>query len=144
ASLTQAGYTFEVIFVDDGSTDESWRTIATLQQTKSFVKGVRLRRNYGKSAALQEGFELASGTYICTMDADLQDDPDELPSMIQMLKDGLDLVSGWKQKRYDPISKTIPSKFFNFVTSKAAGIQLHDFNCGLKAYKAEVIQSIRL
>ncbi|TNE68434.1 glycosyltransferase [bacterium] len=144
ASLTKAGYAFEVIFVDDGSTDDSWKTIASLQQSKTFVKGVRLRRNYGKSAALQEGFELATGNYICTMDADLQDDPDELPEMIQMLKDGLDLVSGWKQKRYDPISKTIPSKFFNFVTSQAAGIELHDFNCGLKAYKAEVIHSIRL
>lgn len=143
-ALTQAGYSFEVIFVDDGSTDSSWTVIQQLHAQFDFVKGVRLRRNYGKSAALQEGFELAKGQFICTMDADLQDDPNELPEMIQMLKDGLDLVSGWKQKRYDPISKTIPSKFFNYVTSKAAGIQLHDFNCGLKAYKSEVIHSIRL
>jgi glycosyltransferase involved in cell wall biosynthesis len=143
-ALTQAGYSFEIIFVDDGSTDSSWSVIQQLNSELSYVKGVRLRRNYGKSAALQEGFELAKGEFICTMDADLQDDPNELPDMIQMLKDGLDLVSGWKQKRYDPISKTIPSKFFNYVTSKAAGIHLHDFNCGLKAYKSDVIRSIFL
>lgn len=143
-ALALAGYSFEIIFVDDGSTDASWSVIQNLHSQFDFVKGVRLRRNYGKSAALQEGFELAKGQFICTMDADLQDDPNELPEMIKMLEDGLDLVSGWKKKRYDPISKTIPSKFFNYVTSKASRIPLHDFNCGLKAYKSEVIHSIRL
>lgn len=143
-ALTLAGYSFEIIFVDDGSTDASWSVIQNLHSQFDFVKGVRLRRNYGKSAALQEGFELAKGQFICTMDADLQDDPNELPEMIKMLEDGLDLVSGWKKKRNDPISKTIPSKFFNYVTSKASRIPLHDFNCGLKAYKSEVIHSIRL
>ncbi|MEP1140780.1 MAG: glycosyltransferase family 2 protein, partial [Balneola sp.] len=100
--------------------------------------------NYGKSVALQAGFEQVRGKYVITMDADLQDDPDEVPEMIQMLKDGLDMVSGWKKERFDPISKTVPSKFFNFVTRKAAGIELHDFNCGLKAYKREVVDNIYL
>lgn len=137
-------YSFEIIFVDDGSTDSSWNVIEDLASKFSNIRGIRLRRNYGKSAALQAGFDIAKGEFICTMDADLQDDPAELPGMIQMLKDGLDLVSGWKQKRYDPISKTIPSRFFNYVTASVTGIKLHDFNCGLKAYKAEVIQHIRL
>jgi len=144
ANLQAANHTFEIIFVDDGSTDESWNVIEDLKKSFSFVRGVKLRRNYGKSAALQAGFDIVKGDFICTMDADLQDDPAELPPMIQMLKDGYDLVSGWKQKRYDPISKTLPSRFFNFVTSKSTGIALHDFNCGLKAYKAEVIQNINL
>jgi glycosyltransferase involved in cell wall biosynthesis len=142
--LQAAHYEFEIIFVDDGSTDSSWNVIQDLQTRNVFVKGIRLRRNYGKSAALQAGFDIVKGDFICTMDADLQDDPAELPSMIQMLKDGFDLVSGWKQKRYDPISKTLPSRFFNFVTSKSTGIALHDFNCGLKVYKADVIKNINL
>lgn len=135
-------YSFEIIFVDDGSTDRSWDVISGLSKQHDFIKGIRFRRNYGKSFALQAGFEQARGTYVVTMDADLQDDPNEVPEMVQMLKDGDDLVSGWKQKRYDPISKTVPSKFFNFVTRKAAGINLHDFNCGLKAYKSEVVKNI--
>ena len=142
AQALEAEYTFEIIFIDDGSTDASWSIISELKKKYVQVKGVRFRRNYGKSVALQAGFERALGTYVVTMDADLQDDPKEVPEMVQMLKDGDDLVSGWKQERYDPISKTIPSKFFNFVTRKAAGIHLHDFNCGLKAYKQDVVKNI--
>lgn len=143
-ALESNQYVFEIIFVDDGSTDSSWNTITRLKSENNFVKGIRLRRNYGKSAALQAGFDVASGEFICTMDADLQDDPNELPEMIQKLENGMDLVSGWKQKRHDPISKTLPSLFFNYVTSKSTGIKLHDFNCGLKAYKSEVIKTIQL
>ncbi len=137
--------TFEVIFVDDGSTDKSWEIIQSMRENHgSLVKGIRFRRNYGKSQALQKGFERAEGAYIVTMDADLQDNPTEILPMVDMLKDGLDLVSGWKQKRHDPISKTLPSLFFNFVTRKATGIKLNDFNCGLKAYRKEVIRDIKL
>lgn len=137
-------YRYEIIFVDDGSTDESWKVIRELARKNENIHGINFRRNYGKSAALQKGFEQARGEYVVTMDADLQDDPAEVPDMIAMLKNGYDLVSGWKKKRYDPVTKTIPSKFFNFVTSKVAGIKLHDFNCGLKAYKKEVVDSIYL
>ena len=137
-------YTFEIIFVNDGSSDKSWDVIKELSAQNKNVHGISFRNNHGKSTALQAGFEKASGTYVVTMDADLQDDPKEVPEMVQMLKDGYDLVSGWKKERYDPISKTIPSKFFNFVTRVAAGIKLHDFNCGLKAYKADVVKSIYL
>lgn len=137
-------YHYEVLFVDDGSTDSSWEVVKQLSSENEEVHGISLRGNYGKSVALQAGFEKASGTYVVTMDADLQDDPEEVPEMISMLKSGLDLVSGWKKERFDPISKTIPSKFFNFVTRKAAGIRLNDFNCGLKAYKREVVESIYL
>lgn len=147
AQITDAlsdDYQFEVIFVDDGSDDESFDVIKELGRHHSNVKGISFRRNYGKSSALQKGFEQSEGRYIITMDADLQDDPHEIPEMVQMLKDGLDLVSGWKKKRHDPISKTIPSRFFNKVTSKMSGIKLHDFNCGLKAYKREVIEHIYL
>lgn len=137
-------YSFEIIFIDDGSTDASWEEVSKLAQEKNFVHGISFRTNQGKSAALQAGFEKAKGEFVVTMDADLQDDPNEVPEMIAKLKEGNDLVSGWKKKRYDPISKTIPSKFFNYVTQVASGIKLHDFNCGLKAYKNEVVKSIYL
>lgn len=137
-------YSFEIIFVDDGSTDSSWDVITDLNQKSSRVRGIRFRRNYGKSDALQIGFEEAEGKYVVTMDADLQDDPQEIPALIEMLKNDYDLVSGWKKKRHDPITKTIPSRFFNAVTRFTTGIRLHDFNCGLKAYRKEVIDSIYL
>ncbi|MDX1638684.1 MAG: glycosyltransferase family 2 protein [Balneolaceae bacterium] len=137
-------YTYEVIFVDDGSEDGSWDVIRELSSTFNNTSGIRFQRNYGKSTALQSGFERAAGRFVVTMDADLQDDPDEIPEMIGMLEEGYDLVSGWKKERHDPISKTIPSKFFNKVTSFVTGIDLHDFNCGLKAYRREVVESIYL
>jgi glycosyltransferase involved in cell wall biosynthesis len=143
-ALNSSGYSYEIIFVDDGSRDRSWEIIEELSLNNSWIKGVRLRRNYGKSDALQAGFEEVSGRYVITMDADLQDDPKEIPLMIQQLKEGADLVSGWKKKRHDPITKTIPSRFFNAVTRWVTGIKLHDFNCGLKAYKREVIDNIYL
>lgn len=144
ADALKPAFTYEIIFVDDGSSDRSWAEIKKLGDQKKVVRGIAFSHNYGKSVALQAGFEAAQGTYVVTMDSDLQDDPAEVPEMIQMLKDGYDLVSGWKKERHDPISKTIPSKFFNFVTRKVAGIELHDFNCGLKAYRAEVIKDIYL
>jgi len=139
-------YSYEVIFVDDGSKDNSWAVVENICSKNNSFKGIRFRRNYGKSAALQKGFEAASGRVVITMDADLQDSPDEIPELYNMIvRDGFDLVSGWKQKRYDPISKTIPSKFFNWITSKMSGIYtLHDFNCGLKSYKVEVVKSIEV
>lgn len=137
-------FSYEIIFVDDGSSDNSWAQIRDLSAQRVFVHGISFSHNYGKSVALQAGFEAAKGEFIVTMDSDLQDDPNEVPEMIQMLKDGYDLVSGWKKERHDPISKTVPSKFFNFVTRKVAGIELHDFNCGLKAYRAEVVKHIYL
>ncbi len=136
--------TYEIIFVDDGSDDGSWKVICELASLNRNVKGIRLRRNYGKSDALQAGFDSVKGDYVVTLDADLQDDPAEIPEMLQMLKDGSELVSGWKKKRHDPITKTIPSRFFNTVTRLVTGIKLHDFNCGLKAYRREVIDSIYL
>ena len=135
---------FEICFVDDGSTDGSWDVIRSLCETRDNIKGIRFRKNYGKSTALQAGFEKVTGDIIITMDADLQDDPREIPKMVEMIRNGADLVSGWKKVRHDPISKTIPSRFFNAVTRMASGIQLHDFNCGLKAYRREVVQSIEL
>lgn len=135
---------FELIFVDDGSTDASWEVIEELSENNYNIKGVRLRRNYGKSDALQAGFEEVKGRYVVTMDADLQDDPREIPEMVAMLEAGNELVSGWKRKRHDPISKTVPSRFFNSVTRWTTGIRLHDFNCGLKAYRREVIEEIYL
>jgi len=138
-------YSYEIVFVDDGSRDKSWDTVVALHQQNPACKGIRFRRNYGKSAALNEGFAMAKGNVIITMDADLQDSPDEIPALYRMIaEDGFDMVSGWKRKRHDPIGKTIPSKFFNWITARITGIRLHDFNCGLKAYRAEVVKSIEV
>lgn len=138
-------YSYEVIFVDDGSTDFSWKVIQQLSNSNPFVKGLKFRRNYGKSAGLNRGFEAASGNVIITMDADLQDSPEEIPELYRMItEEGFDLVSGWKKKRYDPITKTLPTKLFNWATRKASGIYLHDFNCGLKAYRKDVIKCIEI
>jgi glycosyltransferase involved in cell wall biosynthesis len=135
--------TLNVVFVDDGSTDDSWKVIDELAQQNPNVKAIRFRRNHGKSAALNAGFREADGDVVITMDADLQDSPDEIPELRKMImEDGLDLVSGWKQKRYDPLSKTIPTKLFNWATRKISGIHLHDFNCGLKAYRQDVVKNI--
>lgn len=140
------GFSFEVIFVNDGSTDRSWEVIEELQEKSPYVKGIKFRRNYGKSPALFCGFERAQGRVVITMDADLQDSPDEIPELYRMItEEGYDLVSGWKQKRYDPLSKTIPTKLFNATARKVSGIHnLHDFNCGLKAYRSEVVKNIEV
>ena len=135
---------YEIIIVDDGSNDGTFDTLKRLKTTYPQLKAVRFRRNYGKSAALAEGFDRATGDIVITMDADLQDDPAEIPNLIKKLEAGYDLVSGWKKRRHDPLSKTIPSRIFNFVTAKLTGIPLHDFNCGLKAYRKEVIKSIEV
>jgi glycosyltransferase involved in cell wall biosynthesis len=135
---------FEVVFIDDGSTDSSFAVLKRLHGDNKSVRVIRFRRNFGKSAALSVGFAAAHGTFVVTMDADLQDDPAEIPGLIEAMGDSYDLVSGWKRKRFDPISKTIPSRFFNFVTAKMTGIPLHDFNCGLKAYRREVIKEINV
>lgn len=139
-----SGFTFEVLFIDDGSTDETWDVIREMHARDQRVAGIRFRRNYGKSAALAVGFERARGRYVVTMDGDLQDDPAEIPGLIALLETGYDLVSGWKKKRQDPLSKTIPSRFFNLVTRRIARIPLHDFNCGLKAYRSEVVKTVRV
>ena len=137
--------TYEVIMVNDGSTDESWEVVKRLSKQYPAVKGISFMRNYGKSAALYSGFEMASGEVVFTMDADLQESPDEIPEMRRMiLEDGYDLVSGWKRKRYDPIGKRWPSKFFNLTARIMSGIRLHDFNCGLKAYRLKVVKSIEV
>lgn len=140
------GFTYEVIFVNDGSTDRSWQIIEELQEKHSCVKGIKFRRNYGKSPALYCGFKKAEGNVVITMDADLQDSPDEIPELRRMImEDGYDLVSGYKQKRYDPLSKTIPTKLFNATARLVSGIHnLHDFNCGLKAYRREVVKNIEV
>ncbi len=136
---------YEVILIDDGSTDGSWAEIAKAAAADSRVKGIRFGRNFGKSPALNEGFKAAQGEVVITMDADLQDDPDELPELCRMIReDGFDLVSGWKRKRFDPISKTLPTKLFNWTTRRVSGVKLHDFNCGLKAYRKEVVKSIEV
>lgn len=139
-------FSYEVIFVNDGSTDRSWQVIESLKKQSDCVKGIKFRRNYGKSPALYCGFERAEGDVVITMDADLQDSPDEIPELYRMItEEGYDLVSGWKQKRYDPLSKTIPTKLFNATARKVSGIKnLHDFNCGLKAYRKEVIKNIEV
>ena len=139
------GLTYEVIMIDDGSTDDSWAVIESLAKTFPAVRGIKFRRNYGKSAALNTGFHAANGNVVITMDADLQDSPDEIPDLYRMIvKDKYDLVSGWKKVRHDPLSKTLPSKFYNYVVRKISGIHLHDFNCGLKAYRYQVIKSIEV
>lgn len=140
------GYEYEIIFVDDGSRDNSWKVIERLRQEQpTTVRGIKFRRNYGKSAGLQTGFQAARGEVVITMDADLQDSPDEIPGLRQMIVEGgFDLVSGWKKKRFDPISKTIPTKLYNWATRRMSGIHLHDFNCGLKAYRRDVIKSIEV
>lgn len=144
--MKENNFTYEVIFINDGSTDNSWEVIEELQQKNACVRGVKFRRNYGKSPGLHCGFLRAKGDVIITMDADLQDSPDEIPELYRMIKeDGYDLVSGWKKKRYDPLSKTIPTKLFNATARKFSGINnLHDFNCGLKAYKNIVIKNIEV
>ncbi len=143
-ALEAVGRTFELLIIDDGSTDETWGVVRTLHESDERVLGVRFRTNYGKSAALAAGFTRARGRFVCTLDADLQDDPAELPAMLDRLEQGADLVSGWKRRRQDPISKTVPSRFFNAVTRWVSGIPLHDFNSGIKAYRAEVVKSVRV
>lgn len=136
---------FEIIFVDDGSRDNSWKVIQNLALENNSIKAIRFRRNFGKSAALNEGFKLASGKVVITMDADLQDSPDEIPELYEMIANkGFDLVSGWKKRRHDPLSKTLPSRIFNQTTRMISGIHLHDFNCGLKAYNIELVKSIEV
>jgi len=143
--MTKNHFQYEIIMVDDGSTDNSWEVIKQLNLSNSSVKGIKFLRNYGKSAALNVGFQESLGKVVVTMDADLQDSPDEIPELFRMVNDsGYEMVSGWKKKRYDPLSKTIPSKIFNFVTRKMSGLPLHDFNCGLKAYKSQVVKSISI
>jgi len=142
--LDSSSHSYEVIIVDDGSSDKTWETIKSLSDESPKVKGYRFNRNYGKSAALNTGFRHSKGEVIITMDADLQDSPAEIPELVRMIEEGNDLVSGWKQKRHDPISKTIPSRFFNYVTRKLSGINLHDFNCGLKAYRKDVVKNIQV
>jgi glycosyltransferase involved in cell wall biosynthesis len=143
--VQKEGYSYEVIFIDDGSTDNSWEVISELNKKDPCCKAFRFQRNYGKSAALHVGFDAAEGEVVITMDADLQDSPDEIPDLVKMIrKDGFDLVSGWKKKRHDPISKTVPTKLYNWVTRRMSGIYLHDFNCGLKAYKKQVIKSMEI
>src|SRR5215217_5435846 len=139
-------YSYEVIMIDDGSTDNSWKVIEQLNTANNHIRGIKFQRNYGKSAALNEGFKAAQGDVVITMDADLQDSPDEIPDLRKMIvTDGYDLVSGWKKKRYDnTLTKNIPSKFFNSVTSEVSHIKLHDFNCGLKAYRKKVVKSIEV
>lgn len=138
-------FNYEIIAVDDGSTDNSWEVIKAESMLCKQIKGIKFKRNYGKSAALNEGFEACSGSVVITMDADLQDSPDEIPGLYKMIKEeNFDIVSGWKKKRYDPLSKTIPTKIYNGTTRFMTGIKLHDMNCGLKAYKIEVVKSIEV
>lgn len=141
----KSGIETELLMIDDGSSDTSWQVIAKLASEDKRVRGFRFNRNYGKSAALQTGFDAARGDVVVTMDADLQDSPDELPALVEMIEnEGFDLVSGWKKRRHDPVSKTLPSKFFNRITRWVSGIKLHDFNCGLKAYRRNVVKHIEV
>jgi len=143
--MNENDLSYEVIFVDDGSRDNSWAEIAAVADVNPSVKGIKFRRNYGKAAALSCGFNASQGEVVITMDADLQDSPEEIPEMRRMiLEEGFDLVSGWKRKRHDPISKTIPTRFFNWSTRRMSRIRLHDFNCGLKAYRKDVVKSIEV
>jgi len=143
--MKEQAWTWEVLFVDDGSKDGSWKIIEDLNKKNTSFKGIRFRRNYGKAAALNTGFRAAQGDVVITMDADMQDSPDEIPELFSMIKDeGYDLVSGWKKKRYDPITKTIPTRLFNWTARRMSKIRLHDFNCGLKAYKQDVVKCIEV
>lgn len=143
--MEQNNFSYEVIFIDDGSKDNSWNVIEKIQQKDSNIRAIKFQRNYGKSAALHVGFQATKGKVVITMDADLQDSPDEIPELYKMItEDKFDLVSGWKKKRYDPISKTIPTKIYNGVNRMISGIKLHDMNCGLKAYRSEVVKSIEI
>lgn len=143
--MTAHDFSYEIVFVDDGSKDNSWKVIEELAAQNPNIRGIKFRRNYGKSAALNTGFLAVKGNVVVTMDADLQDSPEEIPELYRMItEEGYDLVSGWKKKRYDPLSKTIPTKFYNAATRWVSGVQLHDFNCGLKAYRNEVVKGIEV
>ena len=143
--MAEHNFTYEIIYVDDGSKDRSWDIISKLSQVNNNIKAIRFRRNYGKSAALNTGFEAAEGDVVITMDSDLQDNPEEIPELFRMvMEEGYDIVSGWKKKRYDPITKTIPTKLYNWATRRMTKIKLHDFNCGLKAYKRDVIKTVEV
>ena len=144
--MTREGYSYEVIMVDDGSTDSSWKTVRELAEKNSCIRGISFRRNYGKSAALYHGFAAAQGRVVVTMDADLQDSPEEIPEMYRMVtEEGYDIVSGWKKKRFDnKLTKNLPSKLYNWTARKITGIRLHDMNCGLKAYRNEVVKNIEV
>jgi glycosyltransferase involved in cell wall biosynthesis len=143
--MNENSFAYEIIMVDDGSTDNSWSVVEKLSATNPFIKAIKFRRNYGKSAALNVAFHKVQGNVVITMDADMQDSPDEIPGLYSMVvNDGFDLVSGWKKKRYDPITKTLPTKIFNWATRKMSGIELNDFNCGLKAYKVDVVKAIEV
>ncbi len=146
ARVMQANnYTYEVLFIDDGSTDSSWSIVEKLSEANPCIKGFKFRRNYGKSGALQVGFQATLGKVVVTMDADLQDSPDEIPELYDLIvTDGFDLISGWKKERFDPITKTVPTKLFNWATRKLSGIELNDFNCGLKAYRGTVVRAIEV
>ncbi len=143
--MDENGFSYEVIYVDDGSTDNSWKIIEQLKEQNPRVGGIKFRRNYGKSPGLHCGFQKAQGDVIITMDADMQDSPDEIPELYRMIKeDGFDMVSGWKKKRFDPLSKTLPTKLFNATVRQFSGVKLHDFNCGLKSYKQDVVKDIEI
>ncbi len=143
--MSEQKFTYELVFIDDGSTDASWSVVEELKKNHPEIRAIRFRRNYGKSAALNEGFKYADGSVVITMDADLQDSPEEIRELYDMIMDqGYDLVSGWKKKRYDPITKTIPTKLYNYVTSAMSGVELNDMNCGLKAYRLDVVKNIEV
>jgi glycosyltransferase involved in cell wall biosynthesis len=143
--MQENNFSYEIMMVDDGSTDNSWKVVQGLSELNPNIKGIKFRRNYGKSAALHTGFQAVQGDVVITMDADLQDSPDEIPELFRMIKeDKFDLVSGWKKKRHDPLSKTIPTKLYNGVTGMMTGVKLHDMNCGLKAYRKEVVKTIEV
>jgi glycosyltransferase involved in cell wall biosynthesis len=144
ATLRETGMAYEVIFIDDGSTDGSMAVLESLHGAHPEIQVIQFRRNFGKAAAYTAGFGRARGRFVITMDADLQDDPAEIPGLLAKLDEGYDLVSGWKKKRFDPLGKTLPSKFFNWVTGRVSGIKIHDFNCGLKAYRNEVVKDVRV